>query len=378
LPSSLLTSEERSAALTAFAQTRSGREKPGRYWKIDLESLALDTRGDGVAGSVTIDATPSRAIAVNLEIAARDHALLLGRAFRSAIEPQNKFAHLALAHAGLGAFIYVPADCALDEPIVVRYRAAANETIFPYTVVLAERGARVTVVERLELGSDAFACGVAEIVTEESADVTYASAQFAPDNARVLFTRAARPGRDARVAWANAELGAALSVSDVTVTIAQPGVDANIATLFFPTGTQHVDVVSNIDHRVGDSTSDTLVKSAASGRGQGRFVGNIRIAANAQHSDAALRDDALLLSEGAHIDSVPALEISANDVKAYHGATVGALDQESIFYMTSRGLERTQAERMIALGFFEPAIDRFPTEALRDELRAALQAKVGP
>ena len=135
-------------------------------------------------------------------------------------------------------------------------------------------------------------------------------------------------------------------------------------------------MVSNIDHRVGDSTSNTLVKSAASGRGQGRFVGNIRIAANAQHSDAALRDDALLLSEGAHIDSVPALEIAANDVKAYHGATVGALDQESIFYMTSRGIDRAQAERMIALGFFEPAIDRFPTEALREELRTALEAKV--
>lgn len=373
----LLSPDERSAELTSFAQTRSGREKPGRYWKIDLETLAHGaTEPNGATGSVTIENTSTRAIAVDLQTAARDHAALLARAFRVAIEPQNKFAHLALAHAGLGAFIYAPADCALDEPIVVRYRAGANETIFPYTVVLAERGARVTVVERLELGSDAFACGVAEIVTGENADVTYASAQFAPETARLLFTRAARPGRDARVAWANAELGAALSVSDVTVTIAQPGVDANIATLFFPTGVQHVDVVSNIDHRVGDSTSNTLVKSAASGRGQGRFVGNIRISANAQRSDAALRDDALLLSEGAHIDSVPALEIAANDVKAYHGATVGALDQESIFYMTSRGIDRAHAERMIALGFFEPAIDRFPTEALREELRTALEAKV--
>jgi Fe-S cluster assembly protein SufD len=374
----LLTPDERAAALDAFARTRSGREKPGRYWKIDLETLAPDARADGTAGSVTIENPSPRAIAVDLHAAAREHAALFARAFRTAIEPQHKFAQLALAHTGLGAFIYVPADCALDAPIVVRYRATANETIFPYTVVLAERGARVTIVERLEVGAESFVCGVAEIVTEESADVTYASAQFAPEQARVLFTRVARPGRDARVAWANAELGAGLSVSDIAVTIAQPGVDANIATLFFPTGTQHVDVVSNIEHRVGDATSDTLVKSAASGRGQGRFVGNIRIAANAQHSDAALRDDALLLSEGAHIDSVPALEIAANDVRAYHGATVGALDQESIFYMTSRGIERAQAERMIALGFFEPAIDRFPTEALREELRAALQAKVAP
>jgi Fe-S cluster assembly protein SufD len=375
---SVLSAEERDAALKAYNATRSGREKPGRYWKIDLETLLPAASAPEIAGSVAIENASARVIAVDLDTAARERADLLARAFRVAIEPQHKFAHLALARAGLGAFIYVPADCALDEPIVVRYRAEAGQTIFPYTVVLAERGARVTIVERLELGEDAFACGVAEIVTDAGADVTYASAQFAPKNARILYTRAARPGRDSRVAWANAELGAALSVSDVAVTIAQPGVDANIATLFFPTGTQHVDVVSNIEHRVGDATSDTLVKSAASDRGQGRFVGNIRIAVNAQHSNAALRDDALLLSEGAHIDSVPALEIAANDVKAYHGATVGALDPESIFYMTSRGIDRSQAERMIALGFFEPAIDRFPTEALREELRAALEAKVTP
>jgi len=372
---SLLSPQERDTELQAFAATRSGREKPGRYWKIDLETLAPNGNG-GAAGTVAVESTGSRLVAVDLETAARDHADLLARAFRQAIEPQHKFAHLALAHVKLGAFVYVPADCAIDEPIVVRYSANAGETIYPYTVVLAERGARVAVIERLELGSGTFACGIAEIVTAENADVTYASAQFAPDDARVLFTRVARPGRDARVAWASAELGAGLSVSDVAVSIVQPGIDAKIAALFFPTGTQHVDIVSSVDHRSGDATSDTLVKSAAAGHGQGRYLGNIRIAAHAQHTDASLRDDALLLSQSAHIDSIPALEIAANDVKAYHGATVGALDDESIFYMTSRGIDRNEAERMIALGFFEPAIDRFPTEALRDELRDALQAKI--
>lgn len=380
---SLLSPLERDAALDAFATTRTGRGKPSQYWKIDLETLETGANGStSVAGRVEIESASPRVIACDLEIAARDHGELLARAFRRAIEPQHKFAHLALAHAGLGAFVYVPADCAVDEPVIVRYfgqtafATGNHEPIFPYTVVLAERGARVTIIERITLSSGGFACGVAEVVTEESADVTYASAQFAPQDARILFTRVARPGRDARVAWASAELGAALSVSDLSITIAQPGVDAKIATLFFPTGSQHVDIVSSVDHRIGDATSETLVKSAAAGRGQGRYLGNIRIAAHAQHSDASLRDDALLLSKTAHIDSVPALEIAANDVKAYHGATVGALDDESIFYMTSRGIDREQAERMIALGFFEPAIDRFPTEALREELRVALQAKI--
>ncbi|MEO6913727.1 MAG: SufD family Fe-S cluster assembly protein, partial [Candidatus Baltobacteraceae bacterium] len=155
-----------------------------------------------------------------------------------------------------------------------------------------------------------------------------------------------------------------------------PGITAQITALFFPRGEQHIDMMSTIDHTVGESQSDTLIKSAAIGNGQARYLGNIRIAADAQGSNANLRDDALLLSKNAHIDSVPALEIAANDVKAYHGATVGALDEEQIFYMTSRGIARTDAEKMIALGFFEPAIARFPGEALREELRLALQKKV--
>ncbi len=224
--------------------------------------------------------------------------------------------------------------------------------------------------------SDAFVCGTAEIVCDEGAHVVYAVVQSVADDARVLFQRAALPGRDARVLMADAELGGWLAAADLSVSIEEPGSDTEIVTLFFPAGSQHVDVVSTVDHRAGDATSQTLVKSAGTDRGQARFLGNIRIAEGAQGSDARLRDDALLLSAKAHVDSVPALEIAANDVKAYHGATVGAIDDEQIFYMESRGIERASAERMIALGFFEPAIDRFPTECMRDAIRGALAAQI--
>ncbi|HMF29684.1 MAG TPA: SufD family Fe-S cluster assembly protein, partial [Candidatus Cybelea sp.] len=254
--------------------------------------------------------------------------------------------------------------------------APAGAAVFPWIVVLAERGARVTVVERLTADANALVCGVVEIVSAENADVTYAALQNAGEAARVIFSRAARPGRDANVAWAIAEIGAELAAEDVRVSIEEPGADVHLTTVFFPRASQHVDFISTLDHRAGEATSETIVKSAARERGQARFLGNIRIAPHAQGSDARLRDDALLLSPTAHIDSVPALEIGANDVKAYHGATVGALDADQIFYMESRGIERDAAERMIALGFFEPAIERFPTSALRDDLRAALAAKL--
>jgi Fe-S cluster assembly protein SufD len=376
LPNAQLVGFDREAALERFRATPSGRERAGRYWKIDLEAHEPKLPDSSTAGTVTIDSSHERVVVCDLQVAMRDHGALLARALGRAVRPEHKWAALTQAFAGLGAFVYVPADTCADDPIVIRYDIPAGGTVFPYTVVLAERSSRATIVERFDGGENAFVCGIAEIVTDENAGVTYAAVQTLPDSAEIFFTRAGLPGRDARVTWATAELGAALAVTDVAVTIDQPGVEAKIATVFFPGGTQHVDVRSTVDHRIGDSTSETIVKSAATGGGQGRYLGNIRIEAHAQHTNASLRDDALLLSKRAHIDSVPALEIAANDVKAYHGATVGALDDEAVFYMTSRGIERSEVERMIALGFFEPALDRFPGEALREELRAALALKV--
>ncbi|HTU83662.1 MAG TPA: Fe-S cluster assembly protein SufD [Candidatus Acidoferrales bacterium] len=373
----VLDAGRRLAALDRFFSARSGREKPGRFWRVDLEAqVPAAASVDPSAGSVSIEGAAGRAVVCDLASAAREHAGLLSRVFGATAAGTTKFGALATAFAGTGAFVYLPPDCACDDPIVVRYAIPGGASVFPYTLVLAERGARATIVERLEAGAESFACGVTEIVTEESAGVTCASLQTAAPDATVLQTRAARPGRDARVSWAVAELGAGLAVTDVSVEIERPGAQAALTALFFPNGTQHVDVASTMRHDVGESASETIVKSAAVDRGQARYLGNIRIAHHAQGSDASLRDDALLLSSRAHIDSVPALEIAANDVKAYHGATVGALDADQIFYMESRGIGRTQAERMIALGFFEPAVERFPTEALREELRRALQSKL--
>ena len=370
----------RSEALAAYFALASGRAPAGRYWKVDLD--ALDLSRVEVRAETTpprIAATLSRgAIACDLATARRVHPQLLERALGTAVDARTrKFASLANAFGNTGAFVYVPAGVSVDNPIEIAY-AAGEIALFPHTIVLAEAGARCTVICTLEGGAEgSFVCGIDEIVTGERASVSFASVQTLALGARSLFTRAARPGKDAHLAWAIAELGADLCASTVEIEIEQTGVDAQIAAVFCPSGDQHVDLVSSVDHRVGQARSETIVRSAATGSGQARYLGNINIAAHAQGSNASLRDDALLLSKKAHVDSVPALEIAANDVKAYHGATVGALDEEQIFYMTSRGIERDEAERMIVLGFFEPVIDRFPTRELRERIRAALQAKVG-
>lgn len=373
----LLTHTERTEALDRFLSMPSGRQKPSRFWRVDLDAIAPNPDTIALDGAtVRIENACDRVIACDLNAAANRHAELLARAFGATGAPATKYGALARAFASTGCFVYVPKDCDCSDPLTITYSIAPDVAVFPYTVVLLERGARATVVERYRGGAGSFVCAVTEAVNEENSDLTSAAYQQLDGGARFFATRAARPGRDAKIAWASADFGADLTVGDLLATVVQPGIEAAITSLFFPTDSQHVDIVSTVDHAVGESTSRTHVKSAAAGNGQARYLGNIRIAANAQGTDSSLRDDALLLSKRAHIDSVPALEIAANDVKAYHGATVGALDKDQIFYLESRGIERTAAERMIALGFFEPAIAHFPTESLREELRKALRAKV--
>ncbi|HEY3677010.1 MAG TPA: Fe-S cluster assembly protein SufD [Candidatus Tumulicola sp.] len=375
LDPSILSLERRLQAFEHFSHAHSGRERPGRYWRVDLESLAPDIATFDFDAAASIDNPNANVLACDLRAAAGQHAERFARAFGATGVADTKFGALTTAFARAGAFVYVPADTQASEPITIEYDLPDGAASFPYTVVLAEAGSDVTIVERYR-GAPRFVSGVAEIVTGENARVAFASHQQLAGTTQCVQTRLALPGKDATIDWMAADIGAALSVNELAVAIEQPGITAGVTSVFFPNGKQHVDVLSRIEHSVGNSVSNTVVKSAAIDSGQARYVGNIVIAERAQGSNAALRDDALLLSKQAHIDSVPALEIAANDVKAYHGATVGALDPDQIFYMQSRGIAAAAAERMIAIAFFEPAIERFPTRGLRDEIRAAIESKL--
>jgi len=378
--SSILSTAQRETAFERFRATPSGREKPGRYWKIDLESLDLHG-APSLTKSVTFENVPPRVVACDLRTAAREYPEIFQRVFGT-VSDNGKFSSLARAFAQVGAFIHVPPDISIDEPITIRYNSGipngamtSGQSFFPYTIVVAEHGSQVTIIERLEF-EDQFVCGAVELLAKDGAHITYTSLQKASETTQIIMTRAARCERNAHVTWAIAELGSALSVGSIDTAIAGEGSHVDTTAIFFPNAQQHVDLLTSVEHNVGHATSETLVKSAATDRGQGRYLGNIRIVKDAQGSEARLKDDALLLSKNSHIDSVPALEIAANDVKAFHGATVGAIDTEQIFYMETRGIPREAAEKMISLGFFEPAIDRFPTIPLQEEIRTALTAKL--
>ena len=359
--------------------------KGGRNWKHDLARLdfsGLDPLSGSAVTSIERFTGGRGAIATTLERGRAEHARNFAELFGRAVDTRDdKFASLALAFQGGGAFVYVPEGVQIAEPIEIVHDLAG--AAFPYTLIELGRGASATAIERLTSNDSAnnapasstFGCGICELVVAEDANLSYAADQRAATNARTIFTRRARLGRNANLAFATAELGAEHAVERIRIGASEPGSSAEVTAFFFAAGDEHVDLASEVVHAAASTRSQTVVRSAGTDRGQGRYYGNIKILPAAHNTDASLRDDALLLSERAHVDSVPALEIAANDVKAFHGATVGAISADEIFYAQTRGLDRAQAERMIALGFFEPAIARFPTEALRESLRSALESK---
>lgn len=327
-----------------------------------------------LAGRAQRDA---RIVVLPLADARRTHAAYVNGVLGRVAQP-DRFTALASAFQNCGAFVYVPDGVVVDEPIQLAftYDDPENAAVFPQIVVVLGDGARATVIERHDGESDPFVCATVEVAAGEHARLDYVVVQRASEAARIFANRAGLAESGAVVSFHVAELGGTLVRSVVHEDLGSEGAAGEIGGLFFNTGFQHVDLTTTTDHTVGRTRSSTVVRSAATDRGQGRFTGNIAIRAGAHGADASLRDDALLLSQRSHIDSVPALEIAANDVRAFHGATVGSLDEEALFYASSRGIPRTEAARMVALAFFEPAISRFPGDALREEIRTALDQKI--
>jgi Fe-S cluster assembly protein SufD len=275
----------------------------------------------------------------------------------------------------LGTHVDIPAGLNIDEPIVVAYDVA-DAALAAHTFVTAGEGSRATIVERLTGNADREIVVSTTIHAEARADLTYTVLQNVGPDVRVDAKRTSHVGVEARIGWNVALLGGASSTDQVISGHTGEGANTEIAALFFPVAREVVQLTTEVQHNVPHTISQTVVRSIAAGRGRGRYFGNIRIAPHAHGSEASLRDDTLLIGKDAKIDAIPALEIAANDVKAFHGATVGAIDEEHIFYLMSRGIERDAAEKLIALGFFEPSVARFPGEDLRAELRTLLEEKL--
>ena len=242
------------------------------------------------------------------------------------------------------------------------------------------RGASATVLEEClsETGEgDAFYSGGTEVFVGEDAKLVYGHLQDWGRNVFHYSNQRARVERGGELQWIQTFLGGRMTKTNSYFDLVGPGARAYVHGFMFGDQRQHFDLHTLQRHLAEQTTSDLYIKSALKDRAHSVYQGMIQVARGAQRTDAYQSNRNLLLSETARADSIPGLEILANDVRCTHGATVGTVDAEQMYYLMTRGLPRNDAQRLVVEGFFAPVLDRIPLESVREQLRGAIQAKIG-
>ena len=303
---------------------------------------------------------------------------ILGRTVRF---DENRFTALNAALFSGGAVVHVPAGVKVPKPIrIVVTRETPNLGIFPRVVIALERGSEATVIEEYvspgEPGSGVVV-GVSEITVGEEANLHLATLQHWGPNVYHFGAERVRVARNGRFHWTFAALGGKLTKLDMEMHLDGEGSEAKFSGCYFGNDSQHFDFHSFQNHVVGHSTSDLLFKGALRDRARMVYQGLIKVHKDAQRSDAYQANRNLILSDRARADSIPSLEIEANDVRCTHGATVGQVDEDQLFYLMARGLTRAEAEKLMIQGFFEPVLERIPAASLRTFVTEAVERKAG-
>lgn len=351
-------------------------------WKrTDLGSFNLDALRP-VFGMIEIDAAPASGgvYVADLQTAQAERPELLGRYLGTAVQPEfNKFTALSAALARDGLVVHVPRNVEVAAPIRVRYRLPeAGLAIFPRTLIVAEANSRVTVIEEFvsyDLQGIALSAPVAEVFALDGAEVRFFSMQTLGKHAYQIGAQKAIASRDARIFWLNGAVGSDVQHVDTDVRLEGNGSELEWLGFTFGTGDQQLLWAPRVHHIGLSTTAQIAWKSAVADSAYVVFDGMINIEHGAQGTNSDLRDHVLHLSPKARSDSIPGLEIDANEVKAGHGSTSGQVDEEQLFYLRARGLSRNEALRMIVNGFFASIVERIPVEEVRDTVLELIDSK---
>ena len=336
--------------------------------------LDLDVAGVARVGEsgIEIERAPE---GVRFEPLSEDHELL-----HSLVGWDEKFAAHNAALWKHGLLVHVPRGVVLEQPLYVRItNAVEGGSLFWRLLIVAEPESRFAVIEEYASSApdlSSYSNAAVEIVVQQTAKVEYVSVQNLSRGTYHFASHHARVERDAELDWVTGGFGSAKGKVRIQNDLAGPGATSRVTGAYFVDGTQHLDYDTFQEHMAPSTTSDFAFKGALRDTARAVWRGMIRVEEGAQKTNAYQENRNLLLSKTAHADSIPGLEILANDVRCTHGATLGQVDREQLFYLMTRGLSRAEAERLIVRGFFQDVLDRVELEPVREALAAALEARI--
>jgi Fe-S cluster assembly protein SufD len=347
----------------------------------EIESVGSLAIVDGTTYRRELDAALAAkgVIFTDLDSAVRMHPELVQKHYSTVVATdENKFSALHYALWNSGTFVYVPRNVTVEQPLqTVVGQRPGKFAGFHHTVVLTEQGAAVTLVEDFVGAEDGLTDSAVELLPGPGASLHYLHLQNLANSAWNFTTQRMQLARDSLLRYFIGSWGSHLTKAWINMDLSGQGSHGELLGLYFPGGRQHLDHHTNQWHRAPHTTSDLLMKGALKDRARSVYQGYIKVYPDAQKTNAYQANRNLMLSKNARADSIPGLEIEADDVRCTHGATVGQVPDEYIFYLMARGLNRTNAERMIVQGFFEEVLDRIPVEGVRNKLENEIARKLG-
>ncbi len=321
-------------------------------------------------------------VLASLAEAAREHPeLVRERLATEAVPPEEgKFPALNAALWTDGVFLHVPSGVRLELPVrVTRWVSEEGRAYFNRTLVVAGAASQVSFVDEIlsaDVERQTLLSSAVEVFAGDGAQVQYVSLQRMGRGAFHMTAQRTLAQRDSTLDTLNVSLGASTARVDLHARLLGPGANSDMLGLYFGDGDQHFDHNTGQDHVAPNALSDLLYKGALDDESRAVFRGIIRVHPGAQQTDAYQTNRNLLLSDRARADSLPNLEIEADDVKCSHGATIGQLDEDALFYLLSRGIPREIAERLVVLGFLGEVLSRLPLGGVVEKVTRAIEEKL--
>ncbi len=289
----------------------------------------------------------------------------------------DKFAALHAACWSGGAVLYVPRNVAIDEPLHMLSAITDGGVDLAHTLVILEENAEATLLAETAGGDkNGLHSGAAELVVGPGARLRYVSLQNWGGGTWHFAHHKAQVDRGGSLQWTIGALGSRLSKVNQHVALVGEHAEAQVNGVMFTEGKQHLSYHTLQHHCAPNCHSDLLYKGALQDASRIVWRGMIKVDVGAQKTDGYQRNDNLMLSDTARSDSIPGLEIEADDVRCTHGSTTGRVDDQQVFYARCRGLTRKEAVRMIVAGFFQQVFDRITIESVRDALGVAIGRRI--
>lgn len=324
----------------------------------------------------------SGVVFTDLLTAEKEHPQIVEKILGKVVKPQEgKFAAMAGALAQNGVVLYVPRGVTVEQPLhSLIWEPGANLAFFSHLLIYLEDGASVTYVHEAASPNDgsgqSMHAGNVEIFVGSGASLRFVELQSWGENIWNFSHERVNVERDGTVDWIFGAVGSHLTKNFSEINLLGEGANGRMSGFYFTDHDQHLDHDTQQNHLAPHTTSDLLFKGALVDTSRSVWQGMIYVAPGAEKTDGYQANRNLVLSRGARADSLPGLEILADDVRCTHGATVGKIDPDLTFYLMSRGISKVEAERLIVEGFFDQIMQRIPFEGVRARFQAAIHEKM--